>query len=120
MSFATRPETHAPSEANPAEPLEASVFGRMPVLLGEREYGAAGAHATCFAFAVATWCFLVGGYAAQLVGAVQGTVCLLAGSMIGVFLAGMPLSLGCSHAEAPRARSHPASGRLLSIGKLFL
>ncbi len=95
MSFAARPETQAPSEANPAEPLEASVFGRMPVLLGEREYGAAGAHATCFAFAVATWCFLVGGYAAQLVGAVQGTVCLLAGSMIGVFLAGMPLSLGC-------------------------
>jgi len=95
MSFATRPETQARAQATPAAPLEASVFGRMPVLLGEREYGAAGAHATCFAFAVATWCFLVGGYAAQLVGAVQGAVCLLAGSMIGVFLAGMPLSLGC-------------------------
>jgi NCS1 family nucleobase:cation symporter-1 len=74
---------------------ESSVFGRMPLLLGEREYGAAGAHATCFAFAVATWCFLVGGYTAELVGAVQGTVCLLAGNLIGVFLTTMPLSLGC-------------------------
>ena len=36
-----------------------SVFGRMPVLLGEREYGTAGAHATCFAYAVATWCCLL-------------------------------------------------------------
>lgn len=75
--------------------LEASIFGRMPVLLAEREYGPAGAHATCFAFAIATWCFLVGGYTAELVGAVQGTVCLLAGNLIGVFLTTMPLSLGC-------------------------
>jgi NCS1 family nucleobase:cation symporter-1 len=95
MSSATRPGSGAPAAAPPEAALEASIFGRMPILLGEREYGVAGAHATCFAFAVATWCFLVGGYAAQLVGAVQGAVCLLAGSMIGVFLAGMPLSLAC-------------------------
>lgn len=72
-----------------------SVFGRMPVLLGEREYDTGGAHATCFAYAVATWCFLTGSYAADLVGAVQGVVCLVAGSLIGVFLASMSLSLGC-------------------------
>jgi NCS1 family nucleobase:cation symporter-1 len=67
----------------------------MPLLLSEREYGTAGAHATNFAFAVATWCFLVGAYTAELVGAVQGTVCLLAGTLIGVFVTTMPLSLGC-------------------------
>jgi NCS1 family nucleobase:cation symporter-1 len=72
-----------------------SVFGRMPVLLGEREYGTAGAHATCFAYAVATWCFLTGSYAADLVGAVQGVICLVGGSLIGVFLASISLSLGC-------------------------
>jgi NCS1 family nucleobase:cation symporter-1 len=88
MSSAPRPS------AQPETQLEASIFGRMPVLLGEREYGAAGAHATCFAFAIATWCFLVGGYVAQLVGAVPGAICLLTGSVIGVFLTGMPLSLG--------------------------
>ncbi|HSF01997.1 MAG TPA: hypothetical protein VLA62_03230, partial [Solirubrobacterales bacterium] len=72
-----------------------SVFGRMPILLPERVYGTAGAHASCFAYAVATWCFLTGGYAAELVGAVQGVVCLVAGNLLGVFLATMTLSLGC-------------------------
>ncbi len=72
-----------------------SVYGRMPVLLGEREYGTAGAHATCFAYAIATWCFLTGSYVADLVGAVQGLVVLVAGNLIGVFVTTMPLSLGC-------------------------
>jgi NCS1 family nucleobase:cation symporter-1 len=74
---------------------EESIFGRMPVLLSEREYGTAGAHATCFAYAVATWCFLTGSYAAELVGAVEGMACLVLGATLGVFLAAMPLSLGC-------------------------
>ncbi len=75
------------------EPL--SVYGRMPLLPEEREYGTWGAHGTCFAYAIATWCFLTGGYAAQLVGAVQGTVCLIAGNVLGVFLVSIPLSFGC-------------------------
>jgi NCS1 family nucleobase:cation symporter-1 len=78
----------APGEA-------ASVFGRMPLLPAEREYRSFGAHATCFAYAIATWCLLVGGYAAERVGAVEGTICLLAGNLVGVFLTTMPLSLGC-------------------------
>jgi NCS1 family nucleobase:cation symporter-1 len=73
---------------------EDRAFGRLPRLLGEREYGTAGAHATCFAYAVATWCFLTGGFVAQLVGAVEGAVCLVAGNLIGIFLATMALSLG--------------------------
>ncbi|HXH29035.1 MAG TPA: cytosine permease, partial [Candidatus Polarisedimenticolia bacterium] len=72
-----------------------SLFGRLPLLLGEREYGFAGAHATCFAYAVATWCFMIGGYAAQMVGAVQGMVCLIAGSVLGTFLTTMSASLAC-------------------------
>jgi NCS1 family nucleobase:cation symporter-1 len=70
-------------------------FGRMPILLGEREYGTLGAHSTCFAYAVATWCFLTGGYVAELVGAVQGVVCLVAGTLIGLFVTTMPLSIAC-------------------------
>lgn len=70
-----------------------SALGRMPVLLEEREYGTAGAHMTCFAYAVATWCFLTGGYVAELVGAVQGIVCLVAGTLIGLFVTTMPLSI---------------------------
>ena len=72
-----------------------SVFGRMPLLPSEREYGTLGANSTCFAYGVATWCFLTGGYVAQLVGAVEALICLVAGNMIGVFLASLPLSFAC-------------------------
>ena len=72
-----------------------SLFGRLPLLPNEREYGTFGAHNTCFAYAVATWCFLTGSYVADLVGAVQGVACLIAGSLIGIFLTTMPVSLGC-------------------------
>lgn len=74
---------------------EERAFGRTPLLPEDREYGTLGAHTTNFAYAIATWCFLIGGYIAQLVGAVQGLVCLVAGTMIGVFLTTMPLALGC-------------------------
>ena len=77
------------------EPEQDSVLGRMPILLDEREYGTVGAHTTCFAYAVATWCFLTGGYVAELVGAVQGIVCLVAGTLIGLFVTTMPLSIAC-------------------------
>ncbi len=74
---------------------EERAFGRIPLLPDEREYDTRGAHMTNFAYAIATWCFLTGGYVAQLVGAVQGLVCLIAGTLIGVFLTTMPLALGC-------------------------
>jgi NCS1 family nucleobase:cation symporter-1 len=77
------------------EPAQDSVLGRMPVLLDEREYGTVGAHMTCFAYAVATWCFLTGGYVAELVGAVQGIVCLIAGNVVGLFVTTMPLAKAC-------------------------
>lgn len=97
------PETRKPKE---------SLFGRMPVLLEEREYGTAGAHATCFAYAVATWCFLTGGYVADLVGAVQGVVCLVAGNMLGVFITTMPLSFMCQrHGLEQMDACKPAFGQ---------
>jgi len=74
---------------------EDSAFGRLPLLIEEREYGTASAHTTCFAYAIATWCFLTGGFVAELVDAVQGTVCLIAGNMIGIFITTMALGLGC-------------------------
>lgn len=72
-----------------------SVFARLPLLAGERAYDTLRAHGACFAYAIATWCFLLGSYAADFLGAVEGTVCLVAGNLIGVFLCTMPLSLGC-------------------------
>ena len=96
-----------------------SVYGREPLLPDEREYKTWSANGTCFAYAIATWCFLTGGYAASLVGAVQGMVCLIAGNLIGVFLISASLSAGCQrygvvgHDRLPRARvcghKHPAA-----------
>jgi len=67
---------------------EDSAFGRLPLLIGEREYGTVSAHTTCFAYAIATWCFLTGGFVADLVGAVQGAICLIAGNLIGILYKG--------------------------------
>jgi NCS1 family nucleobase:cation symporter-1 len=75
--------------------VEHSAFGRLPMAVGEREYGMLSAHGICFAYAIATWCFLVGSYAASLLPALDGALCLIAGNLIGVFLTTMPLSLGC-------------------------
>ena len=72
-----------------------SVYGREPLLPTEREYKTWSAHGTCFAYAIATWCFLTGGITAQYVGAVHGMVCLIAGNLIGVFLVSVSLSAGC-------------------------
>ena len=72
-----------------------STYGREPTLPGEREYKTWSAHGTCFAYTVATWCFLTGGFAAQFVGAMQGMISLLAGNLIGVLLVTASLSSGC-------------------------
>ena len=80
-----------PSDAEFVE--QESIYGRLPLLPDEREYDTRGAHTTSFAYAVATWCFLTGGYVAQYVGAIQGMVALIAGSIVGCFLTTMPLAL---------------------------
>src|SRR5262249_13115759 len=40
---------------------EEALFGRLPLLPREREYSTRGIMATGFAYAVAAWCFLIGG-----------------------------------------------------------
>ncbi len=72
-----------------------STYGREPMLPHERVYRFWGAHGTCFAYAIATWCFLTGGIVANYVGAIQGMVCLIAGNLIGVLLVSASLSAGC-------------------------
>ena len=89
-----------------------SIYGRLPLLPEEREYGTRGAHATCFAYAVATWCFLIGGYVAQYLGAVRGMICLVTGSVIGVFLAVMgPALAGQRHGLETVDVTKPAFGQ---------
>jgi NCS1 family nucleobase:cation symporter-1 len=73
-----------------------ALFGRLPLLRGERAYSTRGILATGFAYAVAAWCFLIGGYAASVVGARQGSVALVCGCVIGVAVAGAAASLACN------------------------
>ena len=83
-------------DATPAEIIrQESQFGRLPLLPAEREYGPLGAHATCFAYAVATWCFMIGGIVSNRAGAIQGAVALTAGVLIGVFITNMATALAC-------------------------
>jgi nucleobase:cation symporter-1, NCS1 family len=75
---------------------EEALFGRLPLLPSEREYSTYGISATGFAYAVATWCFLIGGYACSYVGAVQGLVVLIAGCVIGVTISAIASALACN------------------------
>jgi len=72
-----------------------SIYGREPMLPDEREYKTWSAHGTCFAYSIATWCFLTGGFTAHYVGAIQGMVCLIAGNLIGTLMVSASLSAGC-------------------------
>ncbi len=88
-------------DPNPADELAArfraeALFGRLPLLCNEREYSTRGILATGFTYAVAAWCFLIGGYAANVVGALQGVVTLIAGSIIGVTLSATASALACN------------------------
>jgi NCS1 family nucleobase:cation symporter-1 len=73
-----------------------ALYGRLPLVRGEREYTTRGMLATGFTYAVAAWCFLIGGYAANVVGAVQGAVALVAGCVVGVALAAGASALACN------------------------
>lgn len=85
-----------PSAELQARLREEAVYGRLPLLPGEREYSTRGVLATGFAIAVAAWCFLIGGYAANVVGAVQGVVTLIAGCVIGVTASAASSALACN------------------------
>ncbi|MEW5847552.1 MAG: cytosine permease [Myxococcota bacterium] len=100
MTTATAP-TPPPSPPTRAPALEAqlreeAVFGRLPLLREEREYSTRGILATGFSYAVAAWCFLIGGFAATYVDAIQGMVTLIAGSVIGVALSSAAAAMACN------------------------
>lgn len=75
---------------------EEALFGRLPLLKEEREYSTRGIISTGFTYAVAAWCFLIGGYSANVVGAVQGMVTLICGCTIGVIVSAAASALACN------------------------
>lgn len=79
-----------------SELREEAVYGRLPLLRSEREYHTRSILLTGFAISVAAWCFLIGGYAANVVGAVRGVVTLIAGCVIGVTASAASAALACN------------------------
>src|SRR5688572_789704 len=73
-----------------------AAYGRLPLLRREREYSTRGILATGFACSIAAWCFLIGGYAANVVGALQGMITLIAGCVIGVTISAAASALACN------------------------
>lgn len=73
-----------------------ALFGRLPLLRSEREYSTRGMISTGFTYAVAAWCFLIGGYSANVVGAAQGVVTMIAGCTVGVVFSAAASALACN------------------------
>src|SRR5262249_11902160 len=96
MSGATSGEAGARDPPFAGRLRDEALFGRLPLGRREREYSTRGILATGFAYAVAAWCFLIGGYAANVVGAAQGVVALVAGCVMGVTLSAAASALACN------------------------
>jgi NCS1 family nucleobase:cation symporter-1 len=60
--------------------------GSWPVVSGERTWGSLALFGVAVSTAIATWCFLIGGYVAYYLPAVSGTLVMIAGSLVGILL----------------------------------
>lgn len=72
-----------------------AVEGSWPVLPSERTWGAKALFGISVSAAIATWCFLIGGYVAYYLPAGVGTIVMIAGSLVGIlmiFMATVPTS----------------------------
>lgn len=72
-----------------------AVEGSWPVLPAERTWGARALFGISASAAIATWCFLIGGYVGYYLPAGVGTIVMIAGSLVGIlliFLATVPVS----------------------------
>ncbi|HET6343543.1 MAG TPA: cytosine permease [Myxococcota bacterium] len=90
---------------------EEALFGRLPLLADERILSTGSTLAAGLNAAVAAWCFLIGGYTANVTGAVPGVVALLCGCTVGVVLSAA-LSMACNrYGLDPTDASKPCFGQ---------
>jgi NCS1 family nucleobase:cation symporter-1 len=74
---------------------QAAVENGWPQPKGQRSWGPYAVFSTSVSTAIATWCFIIGGFASYYLPAGQGTLAVLAGSLIGILfivLACLPVS----------------------------
>jgi len=98
-----------------------AVEGSWPVLPAERTWGAKALFGISVSAAIATWCFLIGGYVGYYLPAGVGTIVMIAGSLVGIlmiFLATVPVST--KYGIDSIASSKPQLGSRGSWISLFL
>jgi NCS1 family nucleobase:cation symporter-1 len=98
-----------------------AVEGSWPVLPSERTWGAKALFGISVSAAIATWCFLIGGYVGYYLPAGVGTIVMIAGSLVGIlmiFLATVPVST--KYGIDSIASSKPQLGSRGSWISLFL
>jgi NCS1 family nucleobase:cation symporter-1 len=69
--------------------------GAWPVLPSERSWGARALFGISVSAAIATWCFLIGGYVGYYLPAGVGTIVMIAGALVGIlmiFLSTVPVA----------------------------
>lgn len=67
--------------------VNASSEGSMPLRRSEQTWGPLAVFGNTASAAIATWCFITGGWVAYYVGAGRGGIAITAGTLIGVFIA---------------------------------
>ncbi|MGW4729513.1 purine-cytosine permease family protein [Streptomyces shenzhenensis] len=75
---------------------ELAVENGWPQLRSERQWGAFTVFSTSIATAIATWCFIIGGFVSYYLTAVPGTMAIIAGSLIGMFFIVLALLPVCT------------------------
>ncbi len=76
--------TQTGTDYTPAHDL--AVENGFPQPRGARTWGPRAIFGTSVSTAIATWCFLIGGFAAYYLPAVEGTLAVIAGSLLGILL----------------------------------
>lgn len=69
-----------------ATPRAGGVEGAWPTTPRERSWGPLAVFGLSVSTAVATWCFLIGGYVAYYLPAASGTLVMIAGGLVGILL----------------------------------
>lgn len=78
--------TYLQSDAVRLKLREEALFGRLPLLFKERTLSPVASMSACLHMALIGWCFLVGGYTANIMPAISGAIALMCGCVAGVTL----------------------------------
>jgi NCS1 family nucleobase:cation symporter-1 len=103
------------------ESVESGTGSPWPLLQSERRWGAFALFGLATSTSIATWCFVIGGYVAYYLPASSGTLVMVAGAVVGIFLVMISVVPICSkYGIDTVASSKPVFGWRGSYFSIFL